>query len=235
MRGVDGCPAGWIAVTIAAEGPLAPSVTITRDFADLTTGAEKIAVDMPIGLPDRAGPGGRGPESLVRPLLGERQSSVFSVPSRVAVEAEDYRECCRLALETSDPPRKVSKQAFFLFPKIREIDRLLRAEPALIDRVHEVHPEVAFWRLNGETAVPEPKKVKSRPHPPGLAVRRALLVAAGFPESLLLSPPRGAGPDDLLDAAVNALVARRLAAGIARPFPDPPLRDAHGLPVAIWA
>ncbi len=124
---------------------------------------------------------------------------------------------------------------FLPLPQIREIDRLLRAEPALIDRVHEVHPEVAFWRLNGETAVPEPKKVKSRPHPPGLAVRRALLVAAGFPESLLLSPPRGAGPDDLLDAAVNALVARRLAAGTARPFPDPPLRDAHGLPVAIWA
>ncbi|MCZ8317140.1 DUF429 domain-containing protein [Phreatobacter sp.] len=235
VRGIDGCPAGWIAVTIAAEGPLAPSVTIARDFADLTADVEKIAVDMPIGLPERAGPGGRGPETLVRPLLGERQSSVFSVPSRAAVEAEDYRECCRLALETSDPPRKVSKQAFFLFPKIREIDRLLRATPALLDRVHEVHPELAFWRLNGDAAVPEPKKVKSRPHPPGLAYRRALLVAAGFPEALLAAPPRGAGPDDLLDAAVNAWVARRLLAGTARPFPDPPLRDAHGLPVAIWA
>ncbi len=77
--------------------------------------------------------------------------------------------------------------------------------------------------------------MKSRPHPPGLAFRRALLVAAGFPEALLLAPPRGAGPDDLLDAAVNALVARRLLAGTAQPFPDPPLRDAHGLPVAIWA
>jgi predicted RNase H-like nuclease len=44
-----------------------------------------IAVDMPIGLPDFTARGGRGPETLVRPLLGERQSSVFSIPSRAAV------------------------------------------------------------------------------------------------------------------------------------------------------
>jgi predicted RNase H-like nuclease len=235
VRGVDGCPAGWIAVTIAATGPLTPCVTITRDFAELTRGAEKIAVDMPIGLPDRAGPGGRGPETLVRPLLGERQSSVFSVPSRAAVFAADYGEACRIALATSDPPRKVSKQAFFLFPKIREIDALLRAEPELVGRVHEVHPELAFWRLNGERPVPLPKKVASRGHPPGLALRRDMLVAAGVPAAFLAEAPRGAGLDDLLDAAVNALVGRRLHAGTAQSFPDPPRRDAHGLPVAIWA
>jgi predicted RNase H-like nuclease len=119
VRGVDGCSAGWIAVTIAAEGPLAPCVTITRDFAELTAGADKIAVDMPIGLPERAGRGGRGPEAAVRPLVGVRRSSVFSVPSRAAVHQSDYREACRVALATSDPPRKISKQAFFLFPKMR--------------------------------------------------------------------------------------------------------------------
>jgi len=235
VRGVDGCPAGWIAVTIAAEGPLAPCVTITRDFAELTEGVEKIAVDMPIGLPDHSSNGGRGPERLVRPLIGERQSSVFSVPSRRAVFCDDYREACAAALETSEPPRMVSKQAFHLFPKIREVDRLLRARPDLVARVFEVHPELAFWRIAGERPLPLPKKVKSRGHPPGLALRRDLLVAAGYPETALERPPRGAGLDDLLDAAVNALIARRLLAGIAQSFPDPPGRDAHGLPVAIWS
>ena len=235
VRGIDGCPAGWIAVTIAATGPVTPCVTITRNFAELTSGVEKIAVDMPIGLPECAGPGGRGPESLVRPLLGGRQSSVFSVPSRAAVFAADYGEACRIALATSDPPRKVSKQAFFLFPKIREIDVLLRATPALAATIHEVHPEVAFWRQNGGQPLPLPKKVSSRGYPPGLALRRELLVAAGYPEAFLAAAPRGAGLDDLLDAAVNALVARRLLAGTAQSYPDPPGRDAHGLPVAIWA
>src|SRR5215468_1247445 len=106
----------------------------------------------------------------VRPLLGARQSSVFSVPSRGAIAAEDYREACRIALGTSEPPRKVSKQLFMLAPKIREVDAVLRENTTLARRVFEVHPEVAFWRLNGKSALSEPKKVKSRPYEPGLAL-----------------------------------------------------------------
>jgi predicted RNase H-like nuclease len=47
--------------------------------------------------------------------------------------------------------------------------------------------------------------------------------------------PTGAGADDLLDALTCAAIARRLHAGAARPFPDPPGRDGFGLRVAIWA
>jgi len=42
---------------------------------------------------------------------------------------------CAAALATSDPPRKVSKQCFHIFPRIREIDALLRAAPAWRDRI----------------------------------------------------------------------------------------------------
>ncbi len=195
-----------------------------------------IAVDMPIGLPERTGFGGRAAENAVRPLLGARQSSVFSVPSRSAIYAEDYAGACARASETSDPPRKVSKQLFNIAPRIREIDELLRAFPAVTTRVFEVHPEVAFWRLNGGDALAEPKKVKSRPYPPGLALRRGLLIAAGLPaHAVNTTPPKGAGPDDLLDALACAAVARRLHRGEAQPFPDPPPRDAFGLRMAIWA
>lgn len=235
VRGVDGCKTGWLAVTIPAAGPIVPKVTVRPDFASLLPGAAVIAVDMPIGLPERIPAGGRGPERLVRRHLGERQSSVFALPSRAAVYAQDYGEACAIALATSDPPRKVSKQAFFLFPKIREIDALMRADPALADRVFEVHPELAFWRVNGEAAMALPKKVKSEVQGSGLAERRAVLVAQGYPADFLDAVPRGAGADDLLDAAVNALIARRLYAGTARSFPDPPLEDAFGLRVAIWA
>jgi predicted RNase H-like nuclease len=49
------------------------------------------------------------------------------------------------------------------------------------------------------------------------------------------APPSGAGADDLLDALACAAIARRIHAGLARPFPDPPPRDAFGLTMAIWA
>jgi predicted RNase H-like nuclease len=45
---------------------------------------------MPISLPDRIGPDGRGPERAIRPLLGARRSSVFAVPPRAAIYAADF-------------------------------------------------------------------------------------------------------------------------------------------------
>jgi predicted RNase H-like nuclease len=169
-------------------------------------------------------------------LLGARQSSVFSVPSRAAIYAADYREACRVAQATSEPPRKVSKQLFNIAPKIREVDEALRATPRTVPRVFEVHPELAFWRLNGGRALTEPKKVKSRPYEPGLTLRRRLLMAAGLPaDAVNAPPPKGAAADDLLDALACAAIARRIHAGDAQPFPNPPPRDAFGLAMAIWA
>jgi predicted RNase H-like nuclease len=122
-------------------------------------------------------------------------------------------------------------QLFRIAPRIREVDEALRADAALAARVFEVHPELAFWRLNGDRPLALAKKVK-----PGLALRRRLLIAAGFPRVVVGEPPPiGAGRDDLLDALACAAIARRIHAGLARPFPDPPQRDEHGLLMAIWA
>ena len=236
--GVDGCRAGWVAAFVS---PYYEDVRlrVIEHFADIFAAAEEpciIAVDIPIGLPANIGAYGRGPEGAVRPLLGDRQSSVFAVPSRRAIYAQDYREACRVALATSNPPKKVSKQLFMIAPKIREVDETLRKAPSLASRVFEVHPEVAFWRLNGNRALGEPKKVKGRPYPPGLVVRRRLLAQHGISEAATKEiAPLGAAIDDLLDALACAVIARRVLAGVAVPFPDPPLRDEFGLPVAIWA
>lgn len=236
LAGIDGCLAGWIAAYVRPAGDEVRIRVVPR-FADLA--AEPltvVAVDMPIGLPDRTGIGGRAAENAVRPLLGARQSSVFSVPARAAIEASDFRVACAAALATSDPPRKISKQLFMLVPKIREIDAALRGDAKLAARTFEVHPELAFWRLNGGRALTEPKKIKGKPYEPGLALRRRLLIDAGLPASVVMGPwPKGAGPDDLLDALACGAIARRIHDGTARPFPDPPPRDAFGLPMAIWA
>jgi len=238
LAGADGCPNGWI-VAFARPAGEQVHVRIAPRFADVLAAPESpaiIAVDIPIGLPARVGYGGRAAEDAVRPLLGARQSSVFSVPSRAALAAQDYRDACRIALETSDPPRKVSKQLFMIAPKIREVDACLLADAAARARVYEVHPELAFWRLNGERALDEPKKAKGKCYEPGLALRRRLLIDAGLPPAIADgAPPKGAGPDDLLDALACVAIARRIHAGTARPFPDPPERDELGLPMAIWA
>jgi predicted RNase H-like nuclease len=242
---VDGCRAGWVAAFVRSDGGEVRVAVVPR-FADVLAAPEApgiVAIDMPIGLPERSGRGGRMAENVVRPLLGARKPSVFSVPSRRAVFAEvgpfaeqqsryaAHQRACAVARATSDPPRGITIFAFAIFSKIREVDVVLRSDRSLRSRVHEVHPELAFWRLNAKRPLPEPKTTAR-----GLALRRRLLIAEGFPAAVVEgAPPRGAGVDDLLDALACAAVARRIHRGIARPFPDPPERDACGLPMAIWA
>jgi len=249
VAGVDGCKAGWIAVWRHPEAM--PETAVFASFAKLVAFLPQdaaIAVDMPIGLPEFSARGGRGPEALVRPLLGERQSSVFSIPSRAALYAdtdgfttldawyEAHHRASDVARATSDPPRAVSIQAFGIFPKIRELDALLRGRPELTGRIVESHPEVAFWQLNGRRAMSLPKKIKGRVNPAGMAERKALLESKGVLRAFLdQPPPRGSAEDDFLDATAVMLIAARFARGEAVSFPDPPGRDAHGLPVAIRA
>src|SRR5262249_21185325 len=121
LAGVDGCRAGWI---VALTDGCALRLRVVARFAELLILPELpavVALDIPIGLPEQVGRGGRAAECAVRPLLGARKSSVFSVPARSALATEDYREACAIALCTSDPPRKISRQLFMLAAKIREV------------------------------------------------------------------------------------------------------------------
>ncbi|MGE0767183.1 MAG: DUF429 domain-containing protein [Hyphomicrobiaceae bacterium] len=239
VAGADGCPAGWLVVLRDWHLKRPPSARIVATFADilaLPEAPQVIAIDMPIGLPEHTTVGGRAPDIAARAKLGKRQSSVFAVPSRRAVMAEDYATACSIALETSEPPRKISKQTWQLFPRIREIDAAMT--PALQTRVFECHPELVFWAMNGARPLDEPKKVKSRPHEPGLTLRRSLLTRAGYPPPFLADTqfrPSAAGHDDFLDACACAWTAGRILAGTAHTFPPEPPLDARGLRQEIKA
>lgn len=238
--GVDGCKAGWIAVSHQAGGLNGPDVHIFKTFLEICQHMPRgslIGVDMPIGLPDQAGAGGRAPDRAARLVLGPRRSSVFAVPSRAAVYAFErgYAEVRSIARETSSPAWAPSKQAFWLFPRIQQVDLALRADAELASQVFEIHPEVAFRLMNG-APLETPKKKRGRCNPEGMEQRKSLLRQQGFTSAFLdRTPPRGAGLDDLLDACAVAWSTARILAGEALVFPDQPARDEMGLRVAIWA
>lgn len=248
LAGVDGCPGGWIVVFGRAHGETKPARVVSR-FEDIVSAPERpsiIAVDVPIGLPKQSPVKGRAAESLVRAQLGDRKSSVFRIPSRSAVyasvapEPADPRErffhACRIARETSDDGKAFAKQGFYILDKVVEVDTMLRRDPALVARVFETHPELAFVKMNGGSALTEPKKKNNKNYPAGLELRRGLLSGAGIPRELLdMRPPKGAADDDMIDAFACLVTARNLHARRATPHPDPPPRDEFGLPMAIWA
>lgn len=238
VAGVDDCPRGWLVVLTDLSGHTPARFRLCNTFAEVLDLQERpsvIAVDVPIGLPDVAGRGGRKCDTAARSRLGARRSAVFTPPSRAALAEDNFRTACEVNLKHSIPPRKVSKQTFGIFPKIREVDAALDSDDQV--RIFACHPEVAFWAMNGERPLAIPKKIKNVPHGEGLALRRSLLAASGFDVKFLASFDMSrlkAGQDDFLDACACAYAAQRIAKGEAVQMPQEPDRDGRGLRMEIW-
>jgi predicted RNase H-like nuclease len=128
----------------------------------------RVLIDMPIGLPSS---GMRRCDLLARERLGTRRSTLFPIPARPAIYAHSYGECCET--NTLYQGCRVSKQAWNLTPKIRELDLFLRAEPTRHAQIAEGHPELAFKALSS-ASWPLPSKRS----PTGQELRQALLSEA---------------------------------------------------------
>ncbi|HEV2544892.1 MAG TPA: DUF429 domain-containing protein [Methylobacterium sp.] len=237
VAGLDGCRGAWAGALIDLDAPTRWRCARFRRVIDLLGGPEApvcAGIDVPIGLPDRVRGGGRSADRAARAFLGAGRSSVFPVPPRAAVYAASYDAAKALSRAGSEPPFAPSIQCWNILRYVREVDDLLRGRPDLATRLHEVHPEVAFFRLNGDRRLAAGKKGPARLE--GLSARRALLIAAGLPEALVRSaPPAGIGADDHLDAMAALVVARDIAADRAEPLPNAIERDSYGLPIVIWA
>jgi predicted RNase H-like nuclease len=237
VAGVDGCRAGWVCVLRQVEPPFEERAFLARGFDEILThpaAPSIIAVDIPIGFPERIAGNGRECDCAVRQALGKRASSVFAVPARAVLSETDYRRACAAALATSEPPRQISKQMFHLFAKVREVDGAITPQSS----VFECHPEAAFWVMNERTPLAEPKKLRNRLHAAGLEKRRALLIRHGFSGSFLDEARflrSQTGSDDLLDACACAWTAARIFRGGAISFPADVPVDAKGLRMAIFA
>lgn len=175
-----------------------------------------IGIDIPIGLPLK---GARACDIAARRLLGKpRSSSVFPAPVRATLVAENYEQAC--ILSTSAHGKSMSRQAFEIIGKIREVDDLMT--PDLQTWVFEVHPEVSFYNLNGRCPLKHSKHVREGRD------ERICLLRPHFPvikEHLTELKRAKIGEDDLLDAAVGAWTAESVAKGVVpRQYDDRGLR-----------
>ncbi len=238
VAGVDEAAGGWLVVMKDLSGHTPSRFRLCKTFEDVLALPERpavITVNVPIGLPEIAARGGRKCDTAARSVLGPRRSLVFTPPARAALEADEFGAACEINLKHSIPPRKVSKQTFGIFAKIREVDAAIAASDQV--RVFESHPEVAFWAMNGEKHVGVPKRVKNAPHADGLAFRRSLLAANGFEVKFIASFDMSrskAAQEDFLDACASTWTAVRIATGEAIQMPLNPARDARGLRMEIW-
>jgi len=230
VAGVDGCKNGWFCV--------AKDVGTGRIWFGIYDNANSllqqqpepliVAIDIPIGLTE-AGP--RQCDIEARKLLGPRQSSVFPAPIRPALRAKTRQEADLISRQVDG--RGVTAQAFAIYSKIRDFDRILSAKPQLQERIKEVHPEVCFWAWNDKEAMTNTKKSKE-----GKAQRRTLIdkvfgtvtvdkIQAEYKRSIVRI-------DDIHDAFGALWTAERIFKGKAKVIPDPSPKDAVGLRMEMW-
>jgi predicted RNase H-like nuclease len=234
VLGVDGCRGGWVGVVLVPGRPVGAvfgghigelvAAASTLPPVAAAGGLAAVGVDMPLHLSDE---GHRPCDLAARRHLGRKASSLFVTPPRAALAAESYAAGVVAARAVTGSA--FSRQAWALRAKVLELDAWWPSAPAAAP-VREVHPEVSFSLMTG-APIMAGKRTWA-----GAAARRSVLAGEGIelPDDL---GPAGlaAGADDVLDAAAVAWTARRIAAGVARPFPDPPVDLGGGRVQAIWA
>ena len=198
--GIDGCRGGWIIAWLKDGCPA--EIRFAESLQPFLKQAPKdavILIDMILYKPDETSP--RPFDRIAKSQLGKWHSRVFPAPPKKALTVQDYQEACQKSFALSG--KKISKQCYNLFPKIREANH-----PSIhVEQLIEYHPEIAFKQLNANTVVEASKKTDL-----GRTIRQQL-IADYLPEDPLEifeannKKTRGQ-TDDLLDALALALVAR---------------------------
>lgn len=237
VAGVDGCRAGWfVVITSAVEQTCQLDAAfvlklkdffVARTFAEVllkTRNCRLVCVDIPIGLCD-AGP--RECDVAARKVLGRRASSVFPPPIRQCLRANDPETASRICFEHTG--KKLNRQSFFIMHKVREVDQAIT--PQLQQRVHEIHPEISFWALNGKKPMQHNKKRLIGRN------ERMRLLSPIFPDvRQLIAKARRTkqvAPDDILDALVAAWAAGQAVVGKGKTLPEDPKVDSKGFTMEI--
>lgn len=229
--GVDGCKGGWVLLvkdleTGVIDWRLCASV---RDIVSGRTMPQVIAIDIPIGLPDR---GPRACDLEARRLLGRgRGSTVFPAPIRSVLGARSYETACRLRFRAEK--KKLSLQTWGIVSKIRQVDEILRQDRGLRSLFYEVHPEVSFYFMAGGRSMKNGKKSTA-----GSEERRNLLTAlygTRVRAALAARKMLASAEDDILDAFAALWTAERIAAGKSRTLPAIVSHDSCGLLMEIKA
>ncbi|MCW2835393.1 MAG: hypothetical protein JWN68_3346 [Nocardioides sp.] len=225
VLGVDACAAGWVGVLVGPEGRAtvhtADSITALVALVRESATPAVVAIDIPIGLPDR---GGRRADAEARRELVGKGSSVFSTLTRSAYRAESYEEARAANLAATGGEASASAQAYALRRKILEVDDWIRSGPGA--EVIEVHPELSFARMTGSPLL------ASKKEPAGVQARRDALRSQGVAAPAWFRGS-GFGEDDLLDACAAVWSAARHHSGDSESFPAVPETFSDGIPAAI--
>jgi predicted RNase H-like nuclease len=222
VAGIDVWRKRWIAVVLC-DGRYESAVveadleTLLKAHPDLTS----VGIDMPVGL--TSGNTRREADDEARKFVGRRASSVFPTYPREVYDTDGYDEAREMCVKLTHGVRSISRQAYALKARLREVQRLVETR----HNIYEVHPEVSFHEMAKSDLT------FSKTSWNGMHERVNLLRAHGLDIPTAIPVIKDAGAEDILDAAAAAWSANRIANGTAKTLPKRP-QEANGRQIAIW-
>ena len=152
--GIDGCRAGWIITKILNNQLISFQIieNLNDDYLKQSN-LSHIGIDIPLQLSHS---GKRLAEIEARGLLKKRACTIFSPPTLNALRAKNYIDACEVNFK--DCGKRISKQSWNLFPKIKEAQKFLEKNLISKSEVFEVHPELSFMAMNDMNLIEVSKK-----------------------------------------------------------------------------
>lgn len=227
--GIDGCKIGWLFISFD-EGNERYKVLETKEqLEEKLLETDRTFIDMPIGLEDEEYT--RECDALMRKEVGATYSpSIFSPPIRPALAAPSYVEANMISYEYTE--KKLSLQSWNITPKIQMIDDLLTKHAGLQEKVMESHPEHLFQQLNEGEIFQKKNLKKGIKHRLKLIEEEEPIVDEFFRDIKEEYRRSEVSEDDIVDAMVLALYAKRSIDKPIKTIPKDVEKDAMGLPKA---
>ena len=228
--GIDGCRGGWVFAYRLDEKWKIEFYRNLEDADMLIEKSEVICIDMPMGLPETARQE-RECDTLLRKLLGYPFSStVFNVPCRQSVYADNYEDANELNKEILG--KGLSKQSWNISSKIKELDIYIKDHNEMILNFRECHPELAFKCLKGSLLQHKKKMnegIQERIH---ILKRYSKLKETGIFK--LVETSSAIKKDDILDAMVLSLTAQGMTTNRYATLPENIPYDSCKIPMAVY-
>lgn len=200
--GADWMKGKWLAVELRNNIVHYNTFDSIEELCEKYENVDFILIDVPIGLPESAEQAEARPDKPARAYLknAHRKSSIFPVPFRQMVYAENQKEFWNIAKSLN---AKTTPQSYAIIKCIRQVDEFLQNNPSWKNKLLESHPECAFQALNNGEGLEFSKHTDE-----GIELRTKILSKyVKSIKSLLIMAPKEAR-EDILDALCLAITSK---------------------------
>ena len=200
INGIDGCKKGWFVFSLTENSFECKIISSLEEIRNEIELSQLTLIDIPLGLEENKS--SRICDIDLKKILGKKASSVFNAPIYDLLKAKTYEEACSLSFNKTG--KKISLQAWYLIPKIRDANNFLQKSKNK-ELLKEFHPETGFYILNKCKQLNHSKKTEN-----GINERLEILsefidAKNMFNQICKNTLRKDLAKDDIVDAMCNAV------------------------------